>query len=71
MFIKPFLNSRDKKIISVVIPLQVFANIASAIGNETAIGSSDWPFWVGDLITMVEKGFLMITKLEHAVVTTH
>ncbi|KAI8881639.1 hypothetical protein K501DRAFT_334567 [Backusella circina FSU 941] len=44
-FIKPFLSSKDKKIISIIIPLQVLANVASAIGSEAAIGSSDWTFW--------------------------
>ncbi|KAI9258112.1 lung seven transmembrane receptor-domain-containing protein [Phascolomyces articulosus] len=45
MFIKPFLSAKDKRVISVVVPLQVLANIASAIGSEAAIGSTDRSFW--------------------------
>ncbi|ORX57026.1 hypothetical protein DM01DRAFT_1406453 [Hesseltinella vesiculosa] len=45
MFIKPFLSSKDKTVISIVVPLQILANVAAAIRNEAAIGSSDWSFW--------------------------
>ncbi|KAI9495123.1 lung seven transmembrane receptor-domain-containing protein [Zychaea mexicana] len=45
MFIKPFLSAKDKRVISVVVPLQVLANIASAIGSEAAVGSTDRSFW--------------------------
>lgn len=58
MFIKPFLSSRDKKIISIIIPLQVLANVASAIGTEAAIGSADWSFWVNNLIWFLNFSYL-------------
>ncbi|KAF8962813.1 hypothetical protein BGZ46_001098 [Entomortierella lignicola] len=45
MFIKPFLSQKDKKIILVIIPLQILSNVASTISNETAIGSANWSFW--------------------------
>ncbi|KAF9302654.1 hypothetical protein BGZ74_005031 [Mortierella antarctica] len=45
MFIKPFLNEKDKKIILVIIPLQILANVAKTISEETAIGSVNWAFW--------------------------
>ncbi|KAF9434953.1 hypothetical protein BGZ76_007128, partial [Entomortierella beljakovae] len=45
MFIKPFLSQKDKKIILVIIPLQILSNVASTISNETAIGSINWSFW--------------------------
>ncbi|KAF9572634.1 hypothetical protein EC968_009626 [Mortierella alpina] len=45
MFIKPFLSQKDKKIILVIIPLQILSNVASTITNETAIGSINWEFW--------------------------
>ncbi|KAG0353451.1 hypothetical protein BG005_007269 [Podila minutissima] len=45
MFIKPFLNQKDKKIILIIIPLQILSNIAQTIQNETAIGSINWAFW--------------------------
>ncbi|KAG0301486.1 hypothetical protein BGZ98_008296 [Dissophora globulifera] len=45
MFIKPFLSPKDKKIILVIIPLQILSNVASTISSETAIGSINWSFW--------------------------
>ena len=48
MFIKPFLSTRDKRIILVTIPLQILANVASAIRNETALGSLSWAYWVSE-----------------------
>ncbi|KAF9149493.1 hypothetical protein BG015_008723 [Linnemannia schmuckeri] len=45
MFIKPFLSQKDKKIILIIIPLQIISNVASTITNETAIGSINWAFW--------------------------
>ncbi|KAF9124656.1 hypothetical protein BGW39_007989 [Mortierella sp. 14UC] len=45
MFIKPFLSQKDKKIILIIIPLQIISNVASTISNETAIGSINWSFW--------------------------
>ncbi|ORZ27130.1 lung seven transmembrane receptor-domain-containing protein [Lobosporangium transversale] len=45
MFIKPFLSQKDKKIILVIIPLQILSNIASTVSNETAVGSINWSFW--------------------------
>ncbi|KAG0021364.1 hypothetical protein BGZ82_011346 [Podila clonocystis] len=43
--IKPFLNQKDKKIILIIIPLQILSNIAQTITSETAIGSINWAFW--------------------------
>ncbi|RCI01907.1 hypothetical protein CU098_000946, partial [Rhizopus stolonifer] len=65
-FIKPFLSTRDKRIISMIIPLQVLANIASAIGNETALGSSDWPYWntVLPLIDLASCSAILWTILQ-------
>ncbi|RUS19831.1 hypothetical protein BC937DRAFT_86844 [Endogone sp. FLAS-F59071] len=45
MFIKPFLSDKDKRVISVVIPLQIIANVANVMASETAIGSVNWSFW--------------------------
>ncbi|CAO3638071.1 unnamed protein product [Mucor fragilis] len=66
MFIKPFLSSRDKRIISIIIPLQVLANVASAIGTEAAIGSADWSFWnmMLPLIDMISCGIILWTILQ-------
>ncbi|KAG2191368.1 hypothetical protein INT46_005004 [Mucor plumbeus] len=66
MFIKPFLSSRDKKIISIIIPLQVLANVASAIGTESAIGSADWSFWnmMLPLIDLISCGIILWTIIQ-------
>jgi len=44
-FVKPFLSDKDKKIIMVVIPLQILDNIAMVIVDETAPGSQGWVTW--------------------------
>ena len=41
-FIKPFLSDRDKKIIMVVIPLQVIDNLALIYTEAAAPGSEGW-----------------------------
>ncbi|ORZ19879.1 lung seven transmembrane receptor-domain-containing protein [Absidia repens] len=66
MFIKPFLSSRDKSVISIVVPLQILANVASAIGGEAAIGSADWPFWnmIFPIIDLVACGIILWTILQ-------
>lgn len=46
MFIKPFLSTKDKRVISIIVPIQVLANIASVFASEAAIGSINWSFWV-------------------------
>ncbi|CAO3609999.1 unnamed protein product [Cunninghamella echinulata] len=66
MFIKPFLSSKDKTIISIVVPLQILANVAKAIGNEAAMGSVDWPFWnsLFPLIDLIACGIILWTILQ-------
>lgn len=44
-FIRPFLTDKDKKILMVVIPLQVLSNIALIVLDETAPGSQSWITW--------------------------
>ncbi|SAM04725.1 hypothetical protein [Absidia glauca] len=66
MFIKPFLSSRDKSVISIVVPLQILANVASAIGGEAALGSADWPFWnmLFPIIDLMACGIILWTILQ-------
>ncbi|KAI8341286.1 lung seven transmembrane receptor-domain-containing protein [Chlamydoabsidia padenii] len=66
MFIKPFLSSRDKSVISIVVPLQILANVASAIGGEAALGSAEWPFWnmLFPIIDLVACGIILWTILQ-------
>lgn len=44
-FLKPFLQEREKKVLMVVIPLQVIANLASVIIGETGPFIKDWVTW--------------------------
>ncbi|KAF3778326.1 Gpr107 protein [Nymphaea thermarum] len=44
-FLKPFLQEREKKVLMIVIPLQVVANIASVVIDETGPFSKDWATW--------------------------
>uniref|UniRef100_A0A7N0RHJ4 Uncharacterized protein n=1 Tax=Kalanchoe fedtschenkoi TaxID=63787 RepID=A0A7N0RHJ4_KALFE len=44
-FLKPFLQEREKKVLLVVVPLQVLANIASVVIGETGPFIRDWVTW--------------------------
>ncbi|CAH9096199.1 unnamed protein product [Cuscuta europaea] len=44
-FLKPFLQEREKKVLMIVIPLQVLANIASVVIGETGPFIRDWVTW--------------------------
>lgn len=44
-FLKPFLQVREKKVLMIVIPLQVIANIASVVTGETGPFIQDWVTW--------------------------
>ncbi|RWW02395.1 hypothetical protein BHE74_00028598 [Ensete ventricosum] len=44
-FLKPFLQEREKKVLMIVIPLQVIANIASVVIGETGPFIRDWVTW--------------------------
>ncbi|XP_074575813.1 protein CANDIDATE G-PROTEIN COUPLED RECEPTOR 7-like [Curcuma longa] len=44
-FLKPFLQEREKKVLAIVIPLQVIANIASAVIGETGPFLKGWVKW--------------------------
>ncbi|KAI8360772.1 lung seven transmembrane receptor-domain-containing protein [Blakeslea trispora] len=66
MFIKPFLSTRDKRIISITIPLQILTNVASAIRNETALGSTSWLHWTMllPLVDLASCGIVLWTILQ-------
>lgn len=51
-FLKPYLQEREKKVLMIVIPLQVFANIASIVIDETGPSTKDWFTW--------QQAFLLI-----------
>lgn len=44
-FLKPFLQDKERKVLMIVIPLQVFANIAIVVVDETGPSSSEWLTW--------------------------
>ncbi|XP_010253381.1 PREDICTED: protein GPR107-like [Nelumbo nucifera] len=44
-FLKPFLQEREKKVLMIVIPLQVLANLASIVIEETGPFIKDWVTW--------------------------
>ncbi|XP_057534246.1 protein CANDIDATE G-PROTEIN COUPLED RECEPTOR 7-like [Amaranthus tricolor] len=44
-FLKPFLQEKEKKVLLIVIPLQVLANVASIVIGETGPFIKDWVTW--------------------------
>lgn len=44
-FLKPYLQSKEKKVLMIVIPLQVIANIAQVVIDETGPYGQDWITW--------------------------
>lgn len=44
-FLKPFLQENEKKLLMIVIPLQVLANVASIVIGETGPFIKDWVTW--------------------------
>ncbi|KAM1376805.1 hypothetical protein PS1_038780 [Malus domestica] len=44
-FLKPFLQDKEKKVLMIVIPLQVIANIAQVVIDETSPFGQDWVTW--------------------------
>eukprot|EP00898_Chlorokybus_atmophyticus_P000044 jgi/Chlat1/103/Chrsp1S03206 len=52
-FLKPYLQSREKRVLVFVIPLQVFANVAVVVLDETNMSSKAWFTW-RDLFHLVD-----------------
>ncbi|KAK6122546.1 hypothetical protein DH2020_043724 [Rehmannia glutinosa] len=44
-FLKPYLQDKEKKVLMIVIPLQVVANIAQVVIDETGPFAQDWVTW--------------------------
>lgn len=51
--LKPYLNEREKRILLIVLPLQVVANIALVVIEETSPGSVAWLSW-SDVLHLVD-----------------
>ncbi|KAI4387559.1 hypothetical protein MLD38_005381 [Melastoma candidum] len=44
-FLKPYLQDKEKKVLMIVIPLQVIANIAQVVIDETSPYGQEWATW--------------------------
>ncbi|KAF6143741.1 hypothetical protein GIB67_041245 [Kingdonia uniflora] len=44
-FLKPYLQDKEKKVLMMVIPLQVVANIAQVVIDESGPSAQDWITW--------------------------
>ncbi|KAL3499100.1 hypothetical protein ACH5RR_041832 [Cinchona calisaya] len=44
-FLKPYLQDKEKKVLMIVIPLQVVANIAQVVIDESSPFEQDWVTW--------------------------
>ncbi|KAJ0802570.1 putative transmembrane protein GPR107/GPR108 [Helianthus annuus] len=44
-FLKPYLQDKEKKVLMIVIPLQVVANIAQVVIDESGPYAQDWVTW--------------------------
>merc|ERR1711966_260509 len=50
---KPFLTERDKKIVAIVVPLQIIVNMAILYTEENMRGSAGWLTW-RDLLHLMD-----------------
>jgi hypothetical protein len=69
-YMKPFLGDREKRILMVVIPLQVFANIAIVIMEEESPSEKDWFTWrdvfhLVDIICCCAILFPIVWSIKH------
>eukprot|EP00245_Coleochaete_scutata_P015557 TRINITY_DN698_c0_g1_i1.p1 TRINITY_DN698_c0_g1~~TRINITY_DN698_c0_g1_i1.p1 ORF type:complete len:278 (+),score=55.76 TRINITY_DN698_c0_g1_i1:61-894(+) len=69
-FLKPFLQDKEKKVLVIVIPLQVFANIATIILDESNPSSRQWltlrdVFHLLDIICCCAVLFPIVWSIKH------
>lgn len=75
-FVKPFLEGREKNVIGVVIPLQVLANIAIIVLDETGPSVSSWFTWrdvfhLLDIICCCAVLFPIVWSIQHLKSAAH
>eukprot|EP00897_Mesotaenium_endlicherianum_P007397 jgi/Mesen1/6686/ME000343S05846 len=75
-FLKPYLQDKEKKIIMIVIPLQVFANIAVVILDESGPSSREWFTWrdifhLLDIICCCAILFPIVWSIRHLKEASH
>ncbi|CAI5469640.1 unnamed protein product [Closterium sp. Yama58-4] len=68
--LKPYLQDKEKKVILIVIPLQVFANIATIILDESGPSSQSWFTWrdifhLLDILCCCAVFFPIIWSIKH------
>lgn len=68
--LKPFLQEKEKKVLMIVIPLQVFANIAAVVIDETGPARKYWVTWTKlllllDVICCCAVLFPIIWSIKH------
>lgn len=69
-YMKPFLGDKEKRILMVVVPLQVFANIAIIITEEESPAVKDWFTWrdvfhLVDIICCCAILFPIVWSIKH------
>ncbi|KAJ7537612.1 hypothetical protein O6H91_11G014500 [Diphasiastrum complanatum] len=74
--LKPFLQDKEKKVLMVVIPLQVLANIASAITDEKGPAIKAWFIWIQlflllDIICCCAVLFPIVWSIKHLREASH
>mmetsp|Transcript_36210 Transcript_36210/g.43686 ORF Transcript_36210/g.43686 Transcript_36210/m.43686 type:complete len:435 (+) Transcript_36210:161-1465(+) len=75
-FLKPFLADREKKVIMIVIPLQVLANIATIILDESGPAVKGWFTWrdifhLLDIICCCAVLFPIVWSIKHLREASH
>ena len=69
-FVKPFLSERDKRIVMIILPLQVVNNIALVVTEEENQGNQDWAAWrdilhLFDIICCCAILFPIVWSIKH------
>ena len=69
-YMKPFLAEREKQILLLVVPLQVFANVAIVVMDETTPASKNWFSWrdiwhVVDILCCCAILFPIVWSIRH------
>lgn len=69
-FVKPFLQEKEKKIVMIILPLQVINNIALAVTEEENQGSQGWATWrdilhLFDIICCCAILFPIVWSIKH------
>ncbi|EFJ09180.1 hypothetical protein SELMODRAFT_428278 [Selaginella moellendorffii] len=68
--LKPFLQENEKKVLMIVIPLQVLANIAAIVIDETGPSTRDWITWkqlllLVDIVCCCAVLFPIVWSIKH------